>query len=396
MWIAGRSLTVCVAAVIATGAVSPAQDAALADVPIQLVDGFVFIQARVHGSEELTLLFDTGCTQLALHSTAAERLGLRATATTKHDGTGTFVERVIEGVSVTIGDLIFGPLDAMQRDPGPLRRRFGIEFDGVIGADLLRDYVVGVDYDRMRLTVRGADDFVYAGAGTGYDIVSNPYFATMAASVTLDDGEVLTGRFLIDTGAGVPLALNTPFVNRHDLLNRIGVERISYTLAARSVEMTSHPGRLARFDLGHHAFHDMPVLLSQTEAGPLSPTVIAGIIGNQIWKRFNTTFDYKRNKLYLEPNGSHGEPFRVDCSGLALSQTPDGAFVVRAVFDGSPAAQAGVRPGDVITRIDGSETGLLAMHDIRGLLARDGATVLLAIDRAGHLVEFSLQLKRLY
>jgi predicted aspartyl protease len=372
------------------------QDALLADVPLSLVDGFVFIQARVNGSEELNLLFDTGCTQLVIHSSTAERLGLTATPITKHDGSGPFVERVIEGVSVTIGDLTLERLDALQRDPVALQRRFGARVDGVIGADLLRNHVIEIDYDQMRFTMYDSDRFLYAGAGTDYDIAANPYVAIMVASIVLGDGEVLSGRFLIDTGAGVSVALNTPFVNRHDLLKRIGVEHISYTLAVQSVRMTSHPGRLARFDLGHHAFDNMPVLLSQTEAGPLSPDVIAGIIGNQVWKRFNTIFDYKRNTLHLEPNGLHGEEFRVDGSGLAISPTASGGFVVHGVFEGSPAAAARVRVGDVITEINGVDASELATHEMKELLARDGETVSLAIDRDGDPLTVSLRLKRQY
>ncbi len=368
----------------------------LAEVPFRLVDGYVLIRAHVNGSEALTLLFDTGCTQLVLHSATAERLGLTAKPVTRHDGRAPFVETVIEGVRVVVGDLALEPVDALQRDHDLLRRRLGVEIDGVIGADLLRDFVVGIDYDRLRFTLYASDGFVDHGTGTGLDIVSTRYFATTVASLTLEDGEVLTGRFLIDTGAGVAVALNTPFVNRHDLLRRIGVERIKYTLAAQSVEMTSHPGRIARFAFGDHGFDDLPVLLSQTEAGPLSPAVIAGIIGNQVWTRFNTTFDYKRNKLYLEPNRLHDDPFQVDGSGLAIAPAVAGGFVVRAVFEGSPAAQAGVRVGDVITRIDATDTSALVTHEVRALLARDGTKVTLALDRGGGSVEVTLKLSRQY
>jgi len=391
-----RVFAACLAGLLSLGARSGPHGTALADIPFQLVDGYVLVRAHVNGSDTITLLFDTGCGQLVLHSAAARRLGLTAKSTTRHDGREPFVEQVIEGVRLGIGELALPPLDALQRDNDLLQRRLGLEVDGVIGADLLRDFVVGIDYDRLRFTLYDGNGFVYHGPGTGLDIVSTRHFATTVATLLLEDGEVLTGRFLIDTGAGVSVALNTPFVDRYDLLQRIGVERIRYTVAAQSVEMTTHPGRIARFTLGDLGFDDLPVLLSQTETGPLSPSVIAGIIGNQVWTRFNTTYDYKRNKLYLEPSRLHDGPFHVDASGLAIAPAASGGFVVRAVFEGSPAAQAGVLVGDMITRIDGTDTSALATHEVRELLARDGETAALMLDRDRDSVEVVLRLKRLY
>lgn len=384
------------AALLTLGATHPGHAQVLADVPIRQVDGYILLPVHVNEPEELTLLFDTGCTQLVFRGSVAQRLGLVALEITRHNGDAPFAERVVEGVELKIGDLTLGPIDALLRENDRIQRRLGTEIDGVIGAELLRDHVVEIDYDRKRLTVLESDGFAFPGNGVGYDIVSNRYFAILTADVSVEDGEVLTGRFLIDTGAGVTLALNTPFVNQHDLVRRIGVEHISYTLAAQSVEMISYPGRVAHFDLGYHGFHDFPVLLSQTEAGPLSPSVIAGIIGNRVWRRFNTTFDYKRNRLYLEPNKSFGEPFQVDCSGLAIATTVGGEFVVRAVFEGSPASEAGVLVGDVVTSVDGTRTSGLLIHELRSLLARDGAMMTLVLDRGGESRDVALLLKQQY
>ncbi len=369
---------------------------ALATVPIELVGGYIFLSARIDESEKLNLLFDTGATSLVLDSAAAEQLGLVATPITRNYGEGSFVEQVIESVDLTIADHTVPQLTAKKRDTGLMSQRLGVRIDGVIGADLLRDYVVEIDYDSMTLSLYDSDGFVYSGDGSGLDIISNRFFATVVTEMTVAEDEVLTGRFLIDTGAGVTVALNTPFVNDHDLLDRIGFEHIAYTLAAQSVEMTSHPGRIPRFHLGDHSFEDMPLLLSQTEVGPLSPSAIAGIIGNQVWKRFNMTFDYSGNKLYLEPSRFYGEAFRVDCSGMMLHTTSSGAVAVRGVLEGSPAAEAGVEVGDLLVEIGGGPVSGLAVHEIGDMLARCGQTVALVIGRNHDLLKTTLKLRKQY
>jgi len=192
------------------------------------------------------------------------------------------------------------------------------------------------------------------------------------------------------------LALNTPFVNDNDLLERVGAKHLAYTLAAQDVEMTSYPGRVGRFSLGQYSFENMPVLLSQTTAGPLSPRAIAGIIGNRIWRRFNTVFDYSRDRIYLEPNGFFDDVFRVDCSGLSITSTAASTVVVKRVQEGSPAAEAGVLVGDEIASINGRSATGYSLSDIRSMLARDLDTVNLALKRDGKLIALSLRLRRLY
>jgi C-terminal processing protease CtpA/Prc len=76
-------------------------------------------------------------------------------------------------------------------------------------------------------------------------------------------------------------------------------------------------------------------------------------IGGGLLKHFTVTFDQEHNRVtfYRE---SHApippEPRR--SSGLSFNKTP-AYWRVASVVPGSPAAQTGVQPGDLVTRIDG-------------------------------------------
>lgn len=70
--------------------------------------------------------------------------------------------------------------------------------------------------------------------------------------------------------------------------------------------------------------------------------------------------------------------------GITMSETPDGVVRVSGVRPGSPAEEAGFRPGDVLLSIDDRE--LYTAGDVSQIVARHtpGDTVKFAIDRNGH------------
>ncbi|GFO70684.1 hypothetical protein GMLC_42630 [Geomonas limicola] len=101
--------------------------------------------------------------------------------------------------------------------------------------------------------------------------------------------------------------------------------------------------------------------------------------------------------LSLVPVAWGGNTSR-DFGGVGIDGVPrsDGTILVRQLVTGGPAHRAGIRPGDVITRIDGKATfgsdfKEMVEHRLRG---RAGTSVLIQVRRPGETKSLTFSLMR--
>jgi S1-C subfamily serine protease len=161
----------------------------------------------------------------------------------------------------------------------------------------------------------------------------------------------------------------------------------SKVVHARATEV-----RLGRFRI------DSPVVrLSQEEKGFYAETKYAGTIGGEILRRFKVFLDYPHGRMMLEPGARLAEPYEDDMSGLDLTTAGRDfkTFKILRVTPNTPAAEAGLREGDVITMIDGRPARRLTLDIIGRMFKRDGKTYTLQITRGRQSVRTLLKLRRL-
>jgi C-terminal processing protease CtpA/Prc len=106
---------------------------------------------------------------------------------------------------------------------------------------------------------------------------------------------------------------------------------------------------------------------------------------------FTVFLDYGRERIVLEPVASFGEPFTRASAGLSLHAEGEHytTFAVDEVLEDSPAAGAGLRPGDVIAAIDGRSAAALTLTTINGLFETSTAYTL-TIRRGGATLTITL------
>jgi carboxyl-terminal processing protease len=102
--------------------------------------------------------------------------------------------------------------------------------------------------------------------------------------------------------------------------------------------------------------------------------------------------------VFLDPR--HGEiadsDLRGSFGGIGVQvDVRDGALTIVAPLDGSPGAQAGLKPDDIITRVDGKDvTGIGLSEAVLLIRGPRGSTVTLTIRRVGIATDFDVPVTR--
>ena len=267
-------------------------------------DSRIYITAFVNGSDSLRFLVDTGASSIVLNTNSPKLKGLIHNGEAA-DNLGTSGENSIEyskDNSVNVGTIQYD-------NAGCAHIPYPPEYwDGVFGLNGLAAFNIEINYDDFKIyyypkdTVEVDSSFVSFPFTYKYDV---PF---VHLPIKLND--TLHNLLLeVDTGSDRIIDLNTPFVNKHDLLETQKPFAIS-----RIASSDGGSGELKNvfFDeviVGPYIMPKVAGAFSTLTSGMQSKEDIDGMIGNNFLKRFNLLIDFKNNMLYLQPNNFYYTPF---------------------------------------------------------------------------------------
>jgi PDZ domain/Aspartyl protease len=253
---------------------------------------------------------------------------------------------------------------------GHLASRLGHDFDGIIGFEFIEQFVVEVDYQARVLRLHDKSNFVYTGSGESIPIRFMHGHPILEAEVTLGR-TVLKGSFVLDIGSGLALALYSPFVNQHSLLNDTKTIP-SLGGAGAGGETRGRIGRVNELRVGKFVIKSPVTFFSEDKQGAFASAALAGNIGARIANKFKLFLDYKRSRIILEPTSSFGDPFNQAFAGISvIAEGKDyRTFRIIEVLENSPASEAGLLKDDVIVAVDGEVTEKLSLTRVKDLLER--------------------------
>lgn len=211
-------------------------------------------------------IIDTGAAQSALHETKAQAEGIADTELTGD----------VSVAGVTVRSLLLKVADLDVRTwnlPTPVA--------GVIGADALRGFVVDIAYAPCRLrlsTPAQAPRFRGRTLNLGWDL-GRP---TVTAAVA-DDQRRISGRFVVATGANVPVRLA-------DDLAQTGAGEVK-ELYPEGVWLAHLP----EVDFAGATGRDVAAGLMKPEGD------VVGVLGGAVLAHFRLRFDFPAGKLVVDP-----------------------------------------------------------------------------------------------
>jgi len=366
----------------------------LSTLPFQMLNGGTIIVKTQLGNypDSLNFIFDTGSDGISLDSTTCERLHIYPRPSNK-------IVRGIAGIRnvsyvyneiLRLPDLDVDSLNFHVSDYSILTSVYGKNVDGIIGFSFLSRYIVKIDYDSSKIYVYSNGPMKYPRGG----FLSHPFIVSLPIeSARIKENADISARFYFDTGAGLCILLSSDFVNDSVLFNnkkRVPVE----TLAEGPGGKTSMKQTTVKdFKFGPYHFRNVPAYIFDDQYNVTSYPSMAGLIGNDLLRRFNIILNYAGREIYLIPNSHYRDLFDYSYTGLTIYWI-DGEIRVADVIKNSPAYRAGFKEDDIIVGVGNDFTSNIQSY--KNLLQSVGEKVRVIIKRDHDLMELKLRVQSIF
>ena len=354
------------------------------------VDGAIVLDVHVHAGRCDTLgaaILDTGAGYLAIDA------ALCGAGTSTSSIPGTLAWSRWHPDSLTIGSsLTLRPGHTLALDLAPMRDVADLPLLALLGQDLWGDAAIAIDYRRDSLSVW------QAGPGQRTLEVDTPVAASRAALgpaaignaepflfELLGDGKIViagaidegpdTLTWILDTGATKSALFTDALAAGTPLLHRTSLRGLSAPTVMGAASMRLVRTRQIRLRQGeiHVQADGVDVALVEGPLGRLMSQAIGrrvhGLLGYSFLRRFRTVIDYPHRVLWLERVPVERDARAYEYSSIGVQLRRDhGRVVIDGVVDGSPAAQAALRPGDELLQVDGAAVTELPLAEVSELL----------------------------
>jgi len=329
-------------------------------VPFELLNNHIYVQVRLNGRGPFRMLCDTGGANVVTPELAKE-LGLKAEGALEGRGVGEKSEDIglVKLDTLQLGDATVEKQVFYVFPMGALQQVEGVEFSGLVGYEIFKRFVVGLDYEKSRLTLTLPTAFKYEGPGGVVSFKFNEH-------IPQGDGEIdgIPGKFDIDTGSRASLALLGPFVEKHGLRQKYAPKLEGVTGWGVGGASRSAVSRAQTLTLGDVTVQAPVTELTLQQKGSFTDPYVAGNVGAGVLKRFNVVFDYGRQRLIFAKNANDAKPDSFDRAGIWMN-VAEGGFEVMDVYAGSPAAEAGLKVGDRIVAVDSQPAAKVTLSALR-------------------------------
>jgi hypothetical protein len=362
------------------------------ELPFSYENGLIIVPAVLGGKLSLRFVFDTGAEHTTI--TSQEVLAifpfeyLRPIKMIGVDLHTIYNAHLVKGVELSLGTLALfdRQLLVTEEDLLAKNQQFGPPIHGILGADILSQYVVEINYLRKMVILYSPEHFKPNKKYQSIELEvyrKKPYI-TLPTQMT-QNSTAQPFKYLLDSGAALKILL---IEGRHpDLILPDSVVTSVLGLGLGGT-IEGMRGEIHRIQIGSLV---MPNLIGGfQDLTYYSDTSLLnerhGLVGNYFLEHFDVVIDYSRNLCYFRPNRQFKEGEQPDLSGLfILMGGHEGTeALIQSVWPGSPADTAGLLSGDKLKKINGWPVSILGIKGIQKRLRKaPGKRVRLKIKRDG-------------
>lgn len=349
--------------------------------------GVILVSAGVNDyADSLNFILDTGSGGISLDSATVAHLGIPTTPSEKTiKGIGG-IRKVsfLNNATLRLSGLAVENLNFHVNDYEILTSVYGIKIDGIIGYSFFSRYIVNINYDFLQINVFSKGEYKYPSGG----FMLYPMFTALPMqSLQFTDNRKFTQRFYLDTGAGLNFLLSESYLNDSAVLKKRRKPPVVTQAEGVGGKMSMRLTTIKQLKVGPYRFRWVPTFLFNDEYNVTNYPFVGGLLGNDILRRFNITFNYAKQQVHILPNLHFKDEFDYAYSGLSIYFI-DEKIVVDDVVPYSPADKAGFKKEDIIVAINNNTSNnILAYKTImqtlgqkhKFLVIRDGTPLMLSM-----------------
>lgn len=334
----------------------------VASIPFEILEGGIAIKIKLNKSDrEFIMQFDTGADGMALNPDSAYKAGVVVTKTKSASVVGRNQQvQYSADNTIYIGDQV------LKNQGLVIFPKHGV-YDGLFGANLLRNYITSVNFDTMTIDLYNFGNFKYPGKAKPFVFDYKTGLPVVKINVTFEDKKTVEGSFTFDTGAGYDLIAYGPFNHNNKLEESLKTE---YTSTNHSLGHQTKivSGAIPNIAINGNNFSNVTIALQEYQEENKNWASADGSLGIDLIKRFNFTIDLLHKTVYLEPNKSFKKLSSFYLSGLDLDFDANQNLIVKKIIDYQNKDLKKVKIGAKVTQINDFEAkDLLKPENLRKL-----------------------------
>lgn len=333
------------------------------------VGNLIIVPLEINGSTPLNFVIDTGSPYTIITNLdAINYFKLNKGKPITISGLGKNTEKLEAYLSkkntLELGSAVSNSSDVVLlfEQGFDLSTRFGIPIYGIIGYDILKDFVVEVNYTKRQVSFYRHDYFYKKKSRKLRKFDALPMEVEKGKPYLKLNSEIngvnLDLKLLIDSGSWDAIWL---FEDKEGKVITPPVYIDDYLGYGLNGEIHGKKTRINYLELGSLRIKDPTTSFPDSlSVSSITKTDRNGTLGSEILRRFTTIYDYKNKKIYFKKNRQYNEAFHYNMAGLELYQPyPELPYLeVIYVRENSPAALAGIKKGDAIRYVNGKKVGV--------------------------------------
>jgi hypothetical protein len=361
----------------------------LTSFPFQLLSGGVIIvKAKLNNyPDSLNFILDTGSGGISLDSMTVDKYKIPVVPSEKKiKGIGG-VKKVsfLNDATLYFPGLVVDRLNFHVNDYEILTNVYGIKIDGIIGYSFFVRYIVHINYDNTIITVHTTGEYKYPRGG----YMLNPIFTAIPIQQTqFKDSRELMQRFYFDTGAGLNFLISESYARDSAVLHRKRKPPVITQAEGLGGKMVMRYTVVKWVKVGPYKFRKVPTHVFEDPFNVTNYPLLGGLLGNDLLRRFNTTFNYVKQELHIVPNSQFKDFFDYAYTGLAMYYV-DGEILIDEVAPGSPAEKAGFKKNDYVLAINNDFSKSIQSYRVKLQSVREKLTFLIL--RNGDILTLNLR-----